>query len=138
MLARSRLPPFRLETERDETERAEAAAAWWQRREIIVALVHARCSECTLLRSRLASRGPLLRARGAAHAVLEMDGPGVGPELASQVARSLDVRQGVALVVVADRYGEPFAALPVHGSQADVVLDEAEAWIDHIQQQCPE
>jgi hypothetical protein len=51
---------------------------------------------------------------------------------------SLRVEPSVAVAVVADRYGEAFASVPVHGADADGGLREIEAWLDHIQQQCPE
>jgi hypothetical protein len=112
-------------------------AAWWQRREMVVAMVHAACAPCDRLRERLASRDRDLRAREAGQVALELDGSGL-PELAKRVAVSLDLEPGVAFAVVADRYGEAFAALPVHGADADGVLGEIEAWLDHLQQQCPE
>lgn len=112
-------------------------AAWWQRREMVVALIHAACATCEQLRRRLASRDPALRARDAGQVALELHGSG-SPGLAQRVLDSLGLEPGVAFAVVADRYGEAFAAVPVHGAEADAVLAEIEAWLDHIQQQRPE
>jgi hypothetical protein len=58
--------------------------------------------------------------------------------LAPRIAHALGLEPGVAFAVVADRYGEAFAAVPVHGAGTDAVLGEVEAWLDHVQQQCPE
>jgi hypothetical protein len=104
---------------------------------MVVALVHAACATCEQFRERLASRGPALRARDAGQVALEVHGSG-SPALAQRVLDSLGLEPGVAFAVVADRYGEVFAAIPVHGADAGAVLGEVEAWLDHIQQQCPE
>jgi hypothetical protein len=105
---------------------------------MVVALLHAACAVCAELRAHLGTRSATLRAREAAEVALDMDGPGEGPMLAREVARALGLDPGLAVVIVADRFGEAFAALSVHGVNADALLDEAEAWIEHIQQQCPE
>jgi hypothetical protein len=68
---------------------------------------------------------------------LELDGSRF-PELARRVVHSLGLEPGVPVAIVADRYGEAFAAVPVHGADADGALGDIEAWLDHIQQQCPE
>jgi hypothetical protein len=104
---------------------------------MVVALVHAACATCNRFRERLASRNPALLARETGQVALELDGAGF-PELAQRVVDSLGLEPGVALAVLADRYGEAFAAVPIHGADADGVLGELEAWLDHIQQQCPE
>lgn len=117
---------------------ADGPAVWWQRREMLVALLHTGCGPCTLLRSGLAARGADLRARDAAELALEVDGAGPERERSGAVARSLGLDPGAAVLIVADRYGEAFASLPIHGADAGAVLDEAESWLDHIQQQCPE
>jgi hypothetical protein len=117
-------------------EAGDGPAAWWQRREMVVALVHAACATCERFRERLASRDPDLRARQAAQVALEVDGS--APDLALRVAGALGLEAGAAFAVVGDRYGEAFAALPIHGQEADGVLGEIESWLDHIQQQCPE
>lgn len=133
MRVHTRVPLFLVRVQGAES----GPAAWWQRREMVVALVHAACAACDRFRERLASRDPVLRARGAGQVALELDGAGFR-ELAQRVVDTLGLEPGVAFAVVADRYGEALVALPVHGADADGVLGEIEAWLDHIQQQCPE
>lgn len=128
MLAQRRLPLFTYDGE-------IGPAAWWQRREMVVALLDADCPACARLRHRLAARSADLRSREAGEVALELDGRGAG--LAAEAARSLGL-EPAASVIVADRYGEVFAVVPVHGAEPDAVIDEVESWIDHIQQQCPE
>jgi hypothetical protein len=131
MLTRRRVPLF------VSQRNGEAGpGAWWQRREMVVALIHADCPPCAGLRARLAARTDSLAARGTGGIALEVDGRDA--ELARDVVRSLELDPRAACAVVADRYGEAFAAVPVHGASADEVLDEVEAWVEHIQQQCPE
>jgi hypothetical protein len=133
MLDRRRIPPFVVSDQGEEI----GPGAWWQRREMVVALLHATCVICDRLRERLASHSGALREREAEQVTLSMDGS-IGRDLAPRVAHALGLEQGVAFAVVADRYGEAFAAVPVHGADTDAVLSEIDAWLDHIQQQCPE
>lgn len=133
MLSQRRVPLFLVHDHGIE----DGPAAWWQRREMVVALVHRACPTCLRFRERLASRRATLRAREAGQVELLLDGS-AHPELAERVVSSLGLEPGAAFAVVADRYGEVFAAVPVHGTDAAGVVGEIEAWLDHIQQQCPE
>jgi hypothetical protein len=137
MLTQRRVPLFLVRDDGAES----GPAVWWQRREMVVALLHAACATCDRFRERLDSRAAALRARAADQVQLLLDGPArraSHADLAEDVTGSLGLEPGVALAVVADRYGEAFAAVPVHGDDAERVLDEIEAWLDHVQQQCPE
>jgi hypothetical protein len=133
MLAHSKVPLFVVSGHRTES----GPAAWWQRREMVVALVHAACPTCERFRNLLASRDSALGERDAGQVALEMGGS-ASPELPQRVVDALGLEPGVAFAIVADRYGETFAALPVHDGDAGAVFGEIEAWLDHIQQQCPE
>jgi hypothetical protein len=133
MSAHRRVPLFVVSDQGEES----GPEAWWQRREMVVALVHAACAICDRFREQLASRSRALRAREAGQVALQLDGS-IRRDLAPRVADALGLEPGVAFAVVADRYGEAFAAVPVHGGDTGAVLEDIEAWLDHIQQQCPE
>ncbi|MFN7131264.1 MAG: hypothetical protein ACK4N5_04230 [Myxococcales bacterium] len=114
-----------------------------QRREVVLALLHGEaCREC-------ASFAQALRdAAWAREALVLVVGEGAGAEgiglqdTDGAVSRKLravaSVPIGEACLLIADRFGVLYAALPVHGEPQGRTLDEASTWLGFIQEQCPE
>ncbi len=128
-----------------------------QRRELLVALLHSPpCDAChafTRAADALGSdglRGAVLlglfdseeaarRAEdeaGGGGAMLRLIDSSGDPSRRLRAAASIP--GGAASLVVADRFGVLYAALPIHGRDPKAVLDDAHGWIDFIQMQCPE
>lgn len=111
----------------------------WQRRDMLLVLLHDEgCAACDALSHALSPPPP---------------GPLRDPELSVRLVRgrgregdalrrAVDVAEGEAVVVVADRFLELFAVLPAHGSLPGATVEEKVAelggWSDAVARQCGE
>jgi len=147
MSLRGDIPLFLLE---DEDGRRRGTREAWQRREMVVALLHGNCEECQGLHRELLARAPGLHREEAEVFSVVMPGrpgepllPGAlrdEPEgtVAWKLAERTGRVPGTALVVVANRFAELYGVVDVHGQPPARVLAEALEWLDLAQRQCGE
>jgi hypothetical protein len=141
MPLRRDIPLFQLEAE-DGHRRGTRDA--WQRREMLVALLHANCEACQRLhRELLAHRDEVevftvMIPGRAGEPVLPgalRDSEGT---VTRKLAETLGSVPGTATLVVANRFGELYGHVAVHGRPTSEVLAEALEWLDLAQRQCGE
>ncbi len=146
------VPVFQLA---DGRGRTSGTAEALQRREMVLALLHpAGCPACEAVCRALDSAAaelegrrvttllvvaPVLSGGAAAQAarspaeLVDADG-----RVARAVAAALGASAPQAWLLVADRFGSIYTALPVHETEAEAAVADAVAWVDFIQMQCPE
>lgn len=108
----------------------------WQRKDMVIFLLHGDCPGCAQVAARLRSPPPELRdPELAVMTLLDSEQDAALMTRLRQVAGASGDR---ALVLIADRFLELFAALEVHGPSADQLLEDAAAWADAVQRQCGE
>ncbi len=127
-------------------ERVGGPDAWWQRKEMLIALLHPRCDLCRrferALQEALAEEpdrevGTALlpvREAGGGH------GLSPGPEaarLAGELQSALGLDPASAYVVVADRFAEVTKVRQVHDGPEDAAREALHS-VDAIELQCPE
>jgi hypothetical protein len=146
MPLRRDIPLFLLEAE-DGTPHGTREA--WQRREMLVALLHANCDGCQALHRELQARAPGWHREEVALIPVMMPGrtgepllPGALKDPEGAVAWKLAERfgrvPGTATLAVANRFGELYGVVDVHGRPTAEVLAEALEWLDLAQRQCGE
>ncbi len=143
MHERGEVPLFELKME-DGRPRGTLAA--WQRRDMLVALLHPGCDACQALHRVLQERAPALRTQEAEVMTVMPQGragepvpPGALVDVEGRVARALaDVFGGEGRLGVASRFGGLHAVLDIHSGSTQRVLDEALEWLDLAQRQCGE
>jgi hypothetical protein len=146
MPLRRDIPLFLLEAE-DGTAHGTREA--WQRREMLVALLHANCEGCQALHRELQARGPGWHREEVALFTVMMPGrpgepllPGALKDTEGTVAWKLAEAYGrvpgTATLAVANRFGELYGVVDVHGRPTAEVLTEALEWLDLAQRQCGE
>jgi hypothetical protein len=146
MPLRRDIPLFLLEAE-DGTRHGTREA--WQRREMLVALLHANCDGCQALHRELQARAPGWHREEVALIAVMMPGrpgepllPGAlkDPEgtVAWKLAETFGRVPGAATLAVANRFGELYGVVDVHGRPTEEVLAEALEWLDLAQRQCGE
>ncbi len=144
----SRLPEFALP---DRRGGVKGTADLLQQQDMVLAVMPGEsCSACGPVLEELARQA---RTRDLRHAVaLAVVGAGAqAPEDASitvledrdgsvgrKLAASLAMGEAEPFLVVADRYGTPVVARPVHGADPKDLVEDAFDWIDYIEMQCPE
>ena len=153
------LPRFRLPDDRGGSGGTDDV---FQEQDVVLALLHGGCRRCAALEAALGRASQEVRALGAvAFAISPGHGapaPAAEPlrrlvdargDVSAEIATRVGARPGEARLVVADRYGEVFAALPAHGldgegdragqaGQAETLVREALDWLHFVQVQCPE
>jgi hypothetical protein len=147
MPLRRDIPLFQLPTE-DGSRRGTRDA--WQRREMVVALLHANCEACQGLHRELLARAPEWHRDEVELFTVMMPGrPGEPPlpgalrddaegTVTWRLAEAFGRVPGTATVAVANRFGELYGLVDVHGRPAAQVLAEALEWVDLAQRQCGE
>lgn len=146
MPLRGSIPLFELEAE-DGRPRGPLEA--WQRREMVVALLHANCEACQVLQRELVARAPRWHQEEVELFTVGMAGrpgepllPGAladpGGVVTRRLAESFGRVPGTAVLAVANRFGELYRVLEVHGRPTEAVLAEALEWVDLAQRQCGE
>lgn len=146
MSLRRDIPLFHLPAE-DGQRRGTRDA--WQRREMLVALLHSNCEECQGLHRELLARAPGWRREEVEAFSVGMPGRPGEPLLpgslrdaegavSARVAEACGHEPGTALLAVANRFGELYAGVRVHGRPTAQVLAEALEWLDLAQRQCGE
>jgi hypothetical protein len=121
----------------------------WQRRDMLVALLHPGCDICQALQRTLMDRAP--RWRQEEIEVISVVPPGRPGELAPpgaledsegrisrELAQELGASPGAARLAVANRFGTLYAVLDIHSGPTEAVLREALEWLDLAQRQCGE
>ena len=143
MHERGEIPLFRLEAA-EGSPRGTLDA--WQRRDMLVALLHPGCDVCQALHRVLQERAPRLRTEEAeVMVVVPQRGAGVPVppdalvDVEGRVSRSLaEVFGGEGRLGIASRFGGLYAAVDIHSGSTQRVLDEALEWLDLVQRQCGE
>ncbi|WP_146209720.1 hypothetical protein [Vitiosangium sp. GDMCC 1.1324] len=146
MALREDIPLFQLE---DENGHPRGTRDAWQRREMLVALLHANCDACQGLHRELRARAPGWRQEEVEAISVVMPGrpgepllPGALADPEGTVTWKLAERfgrvPGTAVLAVASRFGELYRVLDVHGRPTEEVLGEALEWLDLAQRQCGE
>jgi hypothetical protein len=121
----------------------------WQRRDMLVALLHPGCDICHALHRLLMARAPGWRQEELeVFSVVPPGRPGEplppgalqDPEggVSRELAQALGASPGAAVLGVANRFGLLYAALDIHGGPTEAVLREALEWVDLAQRQCGE
>ncbi|MBI4512259.1 MAG: hypothetical protein HY698_21680 [Deltaproteobacteria bacterium] len=141
------LPAFRLP---DAQGKLTGTEDYFQRREMVMAILHEACGECAALEGALAQRLRDLWGLGAALLVIVPGAPAhlepqspiprVHDETGNVIAlleQRLALIPGEARLIVADRFGQVHASLPAHGDPHGTV-QEILRWVDFIEMQCPE
>ncbi len=132
----SKVPLFQLE---GADGRRYGTEDLWQRKEMLVALLHGEaCARCRELRELLAAGEDEWRRQGLGLVLVELAPEGEEAPVSVRLARAFGVRVGEASLGVVDRFGEVYASLEAHARPAREVLTEALEWVDFIQRQCPE
>lgn len=109
----------------------------WQRRDVVVALLHRQCPRCAELRIALADPpGSLRELRDPELSVIVLDREDEGAS--RTLARAAEVRDGEAAVIVADRFSKIFAVMDPHSLPPGDFLADLAAWVDAVQRQCGE
>ncbi|MBN1208392.1 MAG: hypothetical protein JXB05_26260 [Myxococcaceae bacterium] len=121
----------------------------WQRRDMLVALMHPGCDICQALHRALMARAP--RWRSEEIEVFSVVPPGQPEEplplgalqdsegrISRELAQALGASPEAALLAVANRFGKLYAVLNIHGGPTEEVLREALEWMDLAQRQCGE
>ena len=143
MHERGEIPLFQLDAP-DGRRRGTLDA--WQRREMLVALLHPGCDVCQALHRTLAARAPeLSRDEVEFLSVVRPGGPvlpGALVDTEGRVARSLSEALGLkpdaAVLAVGNRFSKLYAVVDVHSKPMAAVLDEALEWLRLAQLQCGE
>jgi hypothetical protein len=146
MAERSEVPLFQLSVPEGPPRGTLDA---WQRREMLVALLHPGCDICHALHRMLMDRAPGWRQQEVdAFSVVPPGWPGepLPPgalqdsegRVSRELAQELGASPGAAVLAVANRFGMLYAVLDIHGGPTQVVLREALEWLDLAQRQCGE
>ncbi|NMO22129.1 hypothetical protein HPC49_36155 [Pyxidicoccus fallax] len=143
MHERGEVPLFRLEAEGGGPRGTLDA---WQRRDMLVALLHPGCDVCQALHRILQERAPGLRTGEAEVMAVVPQGaagvqvpPGALVDVEGRVSRSLaEAFGGEGRLGIASRFGGLYAAVDIHSGPTQRVLDEALEWLDLAQRQCGE
>ncbi len=143
MHERGEVPLFDLTAE-DGRPRGTLAA--WQRRDMLVALLHPGCDVCHALHRALQERASELRTQETEVMTVVPPGraaepfpPGTLVDVEGRASRALaEAFGGEGLLGVANRFGRLYAVVDIHSGATRRVLDEALEWLDLAQRQCGE
>jgi hypothetical protein len=143
MQERGEVPLFELAA---ENGRPRGTLAAWQRRDMLVALLHPGCDVCQALHRALQERAPGLRTQEAEVMTVVPQGrageqvpPGALVDAEGRASRALsDVFGGEGRLGVANRFGRLYTVVDIHAGATQRVLDEALEWLDLAQRQCGE
>ncbi|WP_044192679.1 hypothetical protein [Hyalangium minutum] len=121
----------------------------WQRRDMLVAVLHPGCDICHALHRMLMARAPGWRSEEIE--VFSVVPPGrLGEPLppgalqdsegrvSQELMKELGASPGGAVLAVANRFGTLYAVLDIHSGPTEAVLKEALEWLDLAQRQCGE
>ena len=112
----------------------------WQRREMLVAVLHpAGCERCDAVRALLDTERDTIEAADAAVVRFTAGDPGYDPHgrWSKAIARALgDVP--LPALIAADRYARLLAAEDLHAADPAAALRDALDWIDYAQLRCEE
>ena len=112
------------------TESGEGTEPLWQRKDMLVGLLHPGCPTCEAIASELRARRPKLWLQEVGTVVAPW-GSAAGGKLSS----ALGIAPGEARLIVADRFLKPWRLIDAHREDA---LDESLAWMDYAQSRCGE
>lgn len=147
MFPSAEVPLFQLSDERGD---AWGTRDLWQRRDMLLALVHPEgCEPCHRLLELLRARGAGLHAeeielvivsmRGTPH---HLDGLRVLPDREGRIARALaehgGFEPGQARLLAADRFGRLYGTEDIHAGDPESVLVSALDWLEFAQSRCEE
>lgn len=147
MALRRRIPLFELKAEDGQLHGTREA---WQRRDMLVTVLHANCDACQGLHRELRARAPALHREEVEVLTVMMPGPPGAPPLPGalrddeagtvtwKLAECFERVPGTAVLAVANRFGELYGVVDVHGRPTARVLGEALEWLDLAQRQCGE
>lgn len=146
MHERGEIPLFQLDAP-DGRRRGTLDA--WQRREMLVALLHPGCDVCQALHRSLVDRTPELhRDEVDVFAVVRPGAPeapvppGALVDAEGRVTRTLSealhLAPDAAVLAVANRFSKLYAVVDLHSGPTAAVLKEAMEWLQLAQLQCGE
>lgn len=144
MRERGEIPLFQLEAP-DGRKRGTLDA--WQRRDMLVALLHPGCDVCQALHRVLDSRAPGWRKEEVE--LFSIVRPGSAPvppgalvdadgRVTRELSGALELPPDAAVLAVANRFSRLYAVLDIHSGPTAVVLKEALEWLQLAQLQCGE
>lgn len=121
----------------------------WQRRDMLVALLHPGCDICHALHRTLMARAPRWRQEEIEVITVVPAGrpseplpPGALEDaeghVSQELGQALGASPGGACLAVANRFGNLYAVVDIHGGSTEAVLREALEWMDLAQRQCGE
>jgi len=146
MHERGEIPLFQLDAP-DGRRRGTLDA--WQRREMLVALLHPGCDVCQALHRTLAARAPEWRKEEVDVFSVVRPGqpeapvpPGALVDADGRVTRTLSEALGLkpdaAVLAVGNRFSRLYAVVDLHAGPTAAVLKEAQEWLQLAQYQCGE
>ncbi|WP_224244956.1 thioredoxin domain-containing protein [Hyalangium gracile] len=121
----------------------------WQRREMLVALLHPGCDICQALHRSLMERAPRLRQEEVDVFSIVPSGQQGEPlppgalgdaegRISRELAQAIGAAPGEARLAVANRFGMLYATVNIHSGPTKAVLQDALEWLDLAQRQCGE
>lgn len=144
MRERGEIPLFQLEAP-DGRKRGTLDA--WQRRDMLVALLHPGCDVCQALHRVLDSMAPGWRKEEVE--LFSIVRPGSAPvppgaladadgHVTQVLSEALELKPDAAVLAVANRFSKLYAVLDIHSGSTAAVLKEALEWLQLAQLQCGE
>lgn len=134
MVLRGEMPLFQ---RRDGSGGTMAA---WQRKEMLVALLHPGCERCAMMRAELEDLSSAVSGEELEVVLVTIGDPLEDPEgsVSSQLSNAACSLPQEARLILADRFARLYASVEVHGPRLAQALAEALGWIQFIQSQCEE
>ena len=115
-----------------------AVRAAWQRKDLVIAALHARgCETCDQVRAALSSRQGLPSDPELGVVILSR-GADAEDQRIEALLRAAHVSTDGAFVLIADRFLELFTALDAHGQPADALVRDIASWAEAVLLQCGE
>jgi hypothetical protein len=122
-------------TNANEVPLLEEIRPAWQRKEMVIALLHARCEHCDAVRAHLARREGLLGDPEVLVLALDDTAP---QAVQAPLRRAAGLPDGCAFVVLGNRFLELYAVIEAHSMPVADLMSETLSWVDVMQQRCAE
>ncbi len=107
----------------------------WQRKEMVIALLHSRCVHCEAVRSHLIRREGLLGDPEVLVLALDDSAP---DSVQTPLRRAAGLPKGDAFLLFGNRFLELYAVLDAHSMPVPELLQETLSWLDLMQKRCAE
>jgi hypothetical protein len=119
----------------DEIPLLDTILPAWQRKEMVIALLHTGCDTCTQVRHRLEKREAILGDPEVFVLLLDDRAPA---EVQEKLRAAANASKDQAFIALGNRFLERYAVLDAHSMPADELLDETREWVEVMAQRCAE